>query len=330
MEKPKTPVPPSLEAEVLEAAQQDDTLKSFFAGDEEVPVEGTVETPEPDPVEDTSVDGEETEVEQPAEDQTPDAVVPDEVDISDLLTPDGDVDLDKLKNERKSRLHAQKLIGKTAKDREELNRLKAVEEKLQQLEATRISQPETKAAEAPVSKLSVEELNAKVIDMYREGRVVEAQELIDAHNVERQKLVTRMQQLEADRQTELRNAEQRQRYEQEQSFRKAHIEDGLFKDNGEVKDKELFDEMVKLVQYKDGRGYPIYAAMGLDDVHHLARMKLKRSTTPPAKDATKARLVSQSTNKATRPVARAAARQKDEILPGLTSEDIEAVLGGKS
>lgn len=323
------PVEPSQEDKLLKAVMSDDTLKGLFEGDEVIQ-DGEVQNQEDVvPATDKPLD---TEDVQPVEgDDEIQATHEPEVDISDLLTPEGDVDLDKLKNERKSRLHAQKLIGKTAKDREELNRLKAVEEKLQKLEVERVSQS-TKTTEANKEPAkSLEALNAEVIDLYRAGKVAEAHQLLNKHDTERQKLQEEVGRMAAERATEAQNARQRAQYDQEVAFRKAHVSDGLFETDGKVRDKELFQEMVNLVQTKDDRGVPVYAMLTLKDVHSLAKSNLNRSTTLPQRDTTKARLVATSANRNARPVAHAAAkRSTDEIIDGVTAEDIQAVLGYKT
>lgn len=242
----------------------------------------------------------------------------------------GELDLGKL---AKSYVEAQKLIGKTAKERERLNRLPEYEQKARLADdITRLanSHPDVALAiqtavarergqasppaqaQQPQRAAQPENIKQKVTELMTAGHIDEAVSLA----VESSPAYQRMIQLEEERRAaEARRAqeEQRQTLSREVSDFKRKYTGVLFDEAGAVKDQEMYDKIVndtvrRTASYEDALKLAAY---------ELGRMPTKKAEPDPAK----AQAMNQP--KGTKPKAKP---RSSEVMPGLDEETFLAKL----
>lgn len=218
----------------------------------------------------------------------------DEQFLAEMRGEDGEIDPVKAAKIAKSYKHAQKLIGQTAKDRELLKVAQQKAQTFDQLDILVGKHPELKAAferaiqkergiavpdPAPVApkepetpKLSSEELNKQMSELFRAGKFDAAVALYNQHDprvIAAQRAAEELKQADARRQAEWQRAQEEARYAHELQEFRGKYKGSLFSDKGEVLDAELWNGIQAV--YSEGKGVTYEEALW------LAERKLGRS-----------------------------------------------------
>ncbi len=276
-------------AEALASQNPTEEIAAAFAENNETPA-GETEGQESVATEEQAQEGQpESEAKGDLPDEYAEA-------LKTFKTDKGEVDLGKL---AKSYVEAQKLIGKTAKERERLNRLPEYEQKARLADdITRLanSHPDVALAiqtavarergqvsppvqaQQPQRAVQPENVKQKVTELMTAGHIDEAVSLA----VESSPAYQRMMQLEDERRAaEARRAqeEQRQTLSREVSEFKRKYTGVIWDDAGAVKDQEMYDKIVndtvrRTATYEDALKLAAY---------ELGRMPTKKAEPDPAK-----------------------------------------------
>lgn len=220
-------------------------------GHAESPAEATEQVAEGEAPEGTP----EPEAEQEAED-----------DLADLRDADGNFSAEAIAKERKARREAQKLIGKTAKDREEINALRQRAQQADIWDQVAREEPELQAAiqrvvrrrrgeevppeprpEAVQPTINKDELNTKLRELYAKGDFIAAAKLYNEHDPDVQEAKRAREELRRFKEEQRAEAERvraQEKVDAEVRSFKAKYAGSLFEKDGSVKDAELYDKLV--------------------------------------------------------------------------------------
>lgn len=253
-----------------------------------------------------SSETEEAAAESPEEGQ-PDAEQEseDEQFLAEMRGEDGEIDPVKAAKIAKSYKHAQKLIGQTAKDREALKLAQQKAQTFDQLDILVGKHPSLKAEferaiqkergipvpdPAPVApkepetpKLSSEELNKQMSELFRAGKFDAAVALYNQYDPRvqaAQRAADELKQAEARRQAEWHRSQEEAKYAHELQDFRGKYKGTLFSDKGEVLDAELWGGIQAV--YSEGKGVTYEEALWLAE-RKLGRSLGKKPKVDPAK-----------------------------------------------
>lgn len=291
--------------------------------------EGKAEAEQPEAAADES----NPEAEAPANEGQPEAEgseaagLADDVEIKDLLDEGGKLDLNKIKNLKKSHAHAQKLVGQTAKDRENLKYLAEYQKKaglldtfeqltslnpniLEEVKRAQMAQrgaPMQPQAQHP----NKEETRKKIAEKMRGGEYEEAFNAWLNDNPEVQEFRRTKAELAEFKRQQQEEAQKKSWREEREKWQGDNRD--IFNEKGDVVDQELYDYI---------QNNTLGRTASYKDATTLARAELGRL--PAQKPKTNAA----KTQAATIPQGRSPAPRKpavddtDEIMPGLTSASL--------
>ena len=276
----------------------------------------------------------EADAEQEAEDE-----------LADLKDAEGNFSAEAIAKAKKSWREAQKLIGKTAKDREEVNTLRQRAQYADVWDQVAREEPELQAAiqrvvarrrgesvppeprpEPAKPAVPKDELNAKVLALFKAGDIVAGQALLNEHDPDIQDAKRAREELKRFKEEQRAEAE-RQRVEErtqaDLAAFKAKYAGSLFEKDGSVKDQELHGQLCEVLQGK--RGYVTF-----EEALVLAEEKLGRKRVPvtPKPKVDPAKRQAMNMPKGTKPPAKPLTKPKraeDLSVDELTAE-LEAAI----
>jgi hypothetical protein len=267
------------------------------------------------------------------------------LDVSDLLDEDGNIDLDKVRKLKKSAVEAQKLVGKTAKDREKLKQLPQIEkEAAWYREFDRLARAEpgiieavkrarakelgmSVPAEVPQPKhedpaAAAAEAEKKVSELMRQGKYAEASRLMIQSSPEFREFQedkSRREQERIERQRrETIAAIAKEREEFERKYEGVLY--GPVKADGsrDVLDEELFDAL-----YRNVNDHTTYENALAIAAFQLGRSVIKSTKTPAKPDGAKAQAL--SSGRGTKPAQPSKSEDKEDWF-GLNPKSVDQFL----
>lgn len=332
------------------AQEQDDAkiakwMQGESQGEDEAKQPAEEEVAEGDGVQDKAgepeeADGKEQESGEPAAGQ------PEEVDIKDMLDDEGNIDLEKVRKFKKSYTEAQKLVGKTAKDREKLKLLPQIEQEAAHYrEFDRIfrSSPEVQQAvqqavarergmsvpaapkKQPENPAVDEDAEKKISELMRAGKYAEANRLslrTSPEFQEFQEYKARLEQERAERQRLAQlDAIARERDEFEKEYEGVLFGPKKADNTRDILDQELYDAFY--AEVNDHTPFKKAFAVAAFNLGRTPVSNKKTNTTPAKPSGAKAQAM--QTARGTKPTQPSKPSKGDDWM-GLNPKNIDSLL----